>query len=216
MIRQDFINRMSLARALARTVAAHLSAAISRRGQATLAVSGGTTPELFFEHLSEAEIYWNKVTITLVDERKVPEDHPRSNARLVKSTLLKRKASAAKFVGLYDNAQAETIADFDVCVLGMGNDGHTASFFPQGDRLAEALNPKSPLSILEMNAPGAGETRLTFTLAKLLRARHMFLHIESQDKAKVLTEAQARTDVMKMPIRAILQHNPKLQVYWCP
>ena len=211
----DFENRENLAKALAVRVAACLSRCITVNGAATLAVSGGTTPQMFFEHLSLQQITWDKVSVTLVDERQVPEDHARSNAALVKKNLLDNCAKAAKFVPLYENFWAEKLT-LNVVVLGMGNDGHTASFFPGGNNLAEAIAPHSKISIIEMQAPAAGEPRLTFSLHKLLAAQSLFLHIEGQEKRDVLAKANAGTDVMAMPIRAVLQSPRPLQIYWCP
>ncbi len=214
-LHHDFENRESLAKALAAKVAAKLSQCISVRGTATLAVSGGTTPQLFFEQLSLQQITWDKVSVTLVDERQVPEDHDRSNAGLVKKNLLNNFAKAAKFVPLFQNPKAEKL-NLDVVVLGMGNDGHTASFFPGGDKLAEALAPSSKTSIIEMQAPAAGEPRLTFSLNKLLAASSLFLHIEGPEKRDILSKANAGVDLMAMPIRAVLQSSKPLQTYWCP
>ncbi len=90
--RHDFNNREELASSLADRIARALSRSISRKGAATLAVSGGTTPALFFEHLSREPITWEKVTVTLVDERQVDENNSRSNARLVKQGLLQNNA----------------------------------------------------------------------------------------------------------------------------
>ncbi len=161
-----FEAREALAETLARDVADELMRAVDAKGKATLAVSGGTTPKLFFEKLSQADIAWSRVTVTLVDERKVPESSERSNARLVRQHLLQNKAAAARFVPLFGNADAAK-TPFDVAVLGMGSDGHTASFFPGGDRLAEAIDSDTPKRLIEINAPGAGEPRLTFTLPVL-------------------------------------------------
>jgi 6-phosphogluconolactonase len=98
----------------------------------------------------------------------------------------------------------------------MGNDGHTASFFPGGDHLAQALDLNTSDVIVEMNAPGAGEPRLTFTLPRLLEAKHLCLHIQGDDKMKVLEAALAGTNPAEMPVRAIL-HAPKpTTLYWCP
>ena len=211
----DFENREALAKALAARVAAALSRCITLKGVATLAVSGGTTPTLFFEQLSMQQITWAKVSVTLVDERQVPEDHARSNARLVKANLLRHRARDAMFVPLYQNANAEKL-NLDVVVLGMGDDGHTASFFPGGDNLSEALSLNCKKSIIQMHAPAAGEPRLTFSLAKLLAAPALFLHIEGQEKLAVLAKSKAGIDVMALPIRAVLQsHNP-LHIFWCP
>jgi 6-phosphogluconolactonase/glucosamine-6-phosphate isomerase/deaminase len=125
---------------------------------------------------------WQRVTVTLVDERQVPETSPRSNARLVREALLRNRAAPrptlCRCIG---NPQAADAAPFDVVVLGMGSDGHTASFFPGGDHLPEALDADTPKRIIEMNAPGAGEPRLTFTLPVLLAAGRLKLHIEGSE-----------------------------------
>ena len=214
--RHDFENRESLAERLADRVARALSRAISRQGSAILAVSGGNTPALFFEHLSREAITWEKVTITLVDERQVDESNPRSNARLVKRGLLQNLARAAKFVPLFQNEQAAAKLVADVVVLGMGEDGHTASFFPSGDNLGMALAEKSAPTLLSMQAPGAIEPRLTYSLATLLKAKVICLHIEGQRKQAVLAQALSGSDIFEMPIRAILQSDIPLEIFWCP
>lgn len=214
--RNVFDNREHLAAALADRVARGLSRAISRKGAATLAVSGGNTPALFFEHLSREPITWDKVTVTLVDERQVDETSPRSNARLVKQGLLQNNAKAARFVPMFGNVEEAAALELDVVVLGMGDDGHTASFFPGGDRLAEALDMKTSSSLLAMQAPAAGEPRLTYTLPALLKAKVLCLHIEGEKKHTVLENAIAGTDVMDMPIRAVLQAGNPLEIFWCP
>ncbi len=214
--RNNFVNRDELARGLANRIASKLSAAVTRNGCALLAVSGGTTPKLFFEHLSRADISWNKVTVTLVDERQVPEDSPRSNAKLVKETLLQDKAAVACFMPLYKTPNAAKLAKFDAVVLGMGSDGHTASFFPGGDTLAEAINPDTSKSLVEISAPTSGEPRLTFTLPKLLQSGFLALHIEGAEKQAVLEKARSGDNIDAMPVRAVLQANVPLALYWCP
>ncbi|TXH84597.1 MAG: 6-phosphogluconolactonase, partial [Rhizobium sp.] len=99
-----FANGAELAGKLADKVAETLSSAIAARGSASIAVSGGSTPKAFFQALSSRSIDWGKVTITLVDERFVPADNPRSNHLLVQENLLKDKAAAAVFLPLYQAA----------------------------------------------------------------------------------------------------------------
>lgn len=211
-----FESRGSLSSALATDVANALQHHVRAKGSACLAVSGGSTPKLFFETLSRFDVPWSKVTITLVDERQVPETNPRSNARLVRENLLQNSAAGAEFVPLFGNPDAENVGTLDVVVLGMGNDGHTASFFPGGDNLSEALNPKSGKRIVEMSAPAADESRLTFTLPALLDASLLCLHVEGQEKRDVLNQALAEGPVEAMPVRAVLRSKKPLTLYWCP
>ena len=211
-----FEAREALAESLARDVADELARAIEAKGRATLAVSGGTTPKLFFEKLSVIDIPWSRVAVTLVDERQVPESSERSNARLVRQHLLQNKAAAARFVPLVDNPEAEKIPAFDVAVLGMGNDGHTASFFPGGDTLAEAIDAETAKRLIAITAPGAGEPRLTFTLPVLAQAGRLALHIEGAEKKQVLKQALAEGPEEDMPVRAVLRGTAPVTLYWCP
>ncbi|AYC99704.1 6-phosphogluconolactonase [Neorhizobium sp. NCHU2750] len=226
----SFADGAALANALADEVATRLSAAISEKGTASFAVSGGSTPKRFFEVLSEKDIDWTKVTVTLVDERFVPADSPRSNHLLVATHLLKDKAQAATFIPLYHEAatidaaaEIATVATasigrpFDVAILGMGGDGHTASFFPHGNHLAKALDLSTPRGVMTMAAAGAGEERLTFTFSALSDARLLVLHIEGQEKKDVLAKAEAGSDETEMPIRAVLNRAASpLKIYWAP
>jgi 6-phosphogluconolactonase len=211
-----FESRGSLSSALATDVANALQHHVRAKGSACLAVSGGSTPKLFFETLSRFDIPWSKITITLVDERQVPETSPRSNAKLVRENLLQNSAAGAEFVPLFENPEAENLGTLDVVVLGMGSDGHTASFFPGGNNLSEALNPKSGNRIIEISAPAAGEPRLTFTLPALLDASLLCLHIEGREKRDVLNQALAEGPVEAMPVRAVLRSKKPLTLYWCP
>ncbi|OLP58367.1 6-phosphogluconolactonase [Xaviernesmea oryzae] len=225
-----FASGAELAEALAERVAAALSAGITARGGASLAVSGGSTPKAFFATLSKHDIDWPKVTVTLVDERFVSPDSDRSNHRLVAENLLQNNAAAAHFVPLYHPAEDVEIAaaeasietaaigqPFDVAILGMGGDGHTASFFPGGSRLSEALSPDTPRGVITMTAEGAGEPRLTFTFSALSDARLLVLHIEGDSKKAVLEKAQAEGDETDMPIRAVLRRAASpVEIYWAP
>ncbi|PRD41226.1 6-phosphogluconolactonase [Phyllobacterium phragmitis] len=228
--RHDFANGADLAEALASQIAARLADAIQANGQAVLAVSGGTTPIALFEALSQQDIDWSGVAVTLVDERFVPPEDGRSNERLVHTHLLKDNGAQAKFVGLYNPALvAETAAiaaanridalsrPFDVVVLGMGTDGHTASFFPGGDRLDQAIDPEGKALVLPMQATSAGEPRLTLTLPVIAEARFIVLHIEGAAKREVLARAMEEGDETEMPIRAVLnQAQTTVHVFWAP
>lgn len=227
----SFTDCHALAVALAERVAGCLATAIAERGHALLAVSGGSTPVHFFDCVSRAELDWSKVQITLVDERWVAESDERSNARLVRARLLQHAAATASLVSLYcpaltpEAAQPEVAQrvqalplPFDVVILGMGLDGHTASFFPGGDRLGEALDLHADATVLPMRAPGAGEPRITLSLATLLGTRALFVHIEGEAKREVLADAQLGLgNAVDYPIRAVLDQTlVPVAVYWCP
>ncbi|MAY62548.1 MAG: 6-phosphogluconolactonase [Rhizobiales bacterium] len=227
----EFGDSEALAAALADAVAKKLAAAINKSGGASLAVSGGSTPKKFFDMLSKTKIDWSKVTVTLVDDRMVPPDHERSNERLAYEHLLRNEAMKAKFVPLWSDASdhVDTLAQhasaaighierpFDVVILGMGTDGHTASFFPEGNNLAEATDPAAKTPVISMLAAGAGEPRLTITLPRLIEADMLVLHIEGEEKRRVLDQAREGGPEEDMPIRAVLQHAPRpVSVYWAP
>ena len=230
MKRNEFRNGADLAEKLAGRVSRSLAEIVAARGAAMLAVSGGSTPAAFFKALSAREIDWEKVTVTLVDERFVEPADPRSNMGMVARLLLQDRAAAAKFLPLYagekvDLKEAADAADAafsqagapDICILGMGLDGHTASFFPGGDTLKDAASPDCSRHVMPMNAPGAGEPRLTLTLPLLLKAEMLALHIEGRDKLSVLEEAEQDGPVGSMPIRSVLRNaGDRLELFWSP
>lgn len=227
--RRTFADKPTLAKELAEAVADRIRAAIAERGTAAIAVSGGSTPGRFFQALGKTkDIDWSKVIVTLVDERWVDETSDRSNALLVNERMLQGPAATARFFPLYSggdepdttsvartNALLAQLPDrFAAVVLGMGSDGHTASFFPGGDTLAEALTSEGPA--IAIRAPGAGEPRITFTLPRLLRTDGLYLHIEGEEKADVLDTALGDGPIEDMPIRAVLRSGHAVTVYWCP
>ena len=217
----------ALASALADTVAAALRNALGSRATATLAVSGGTTPALFLATLAMQPLDWARVIVTLADERWVPIGHPRANATLVRDTLLQGAAAAACFVPLYTEAStpeaglAKVAAGIDALplpldavVLGMGEDGHVASLFPDGDHLAAALDPHAAARVLPMCAPAADEPRITLTLPVLAGARALFLLITGDCKRAVLERA---VDDTRLPVHALLARvRTPIAVYWAP
>jgi 6-phosphogluconolactonase len=227
----SFTDCKAQATALAERVAERLRSGVAERGHAVLAVSGGSTPKDFFDRLSRESLDWTRVQVTLVDERWVPDTDERSNARLVKAHLLQHAAAAASLVPLYTGdaspegglatAEARIAAlprPFDAVVLGMGEDGHTASFFPGGDHLAEALDPHGHARVLPMRAPGAGEPRITLTLPTLLETRALYLLVAGEKKRDLLADARLGLGAAQhYPVRAVLaQPRVPVAVYWCP
>lgn len=207
---------------IAQQLALELRNAIAARGQATLAVSGGKSPIALFEQLREQALDWPRVTVLLVDERCVPHDHADSNTALVREHLLQGAAASASFATLFDNVPADmndaTLRDLvaaanqrlspipfplDVVVLGMGEDGHTASLFPAAPGLEHALTSAGPIAgVCPTTAPHA---RLTLTLPVLLAARHLHLSIAGDAKRKVC-DAAAKASNPALPISLLLNH----------
>ncbi|MHC8337995.1 6-phosphogluconolactonase [Pseudomonas sp. HLT2-19-2] len=222
----EFKSPVLLADGLALNVAKQLSDAIDARGTATLVVSGGRSPVAFFQNLAKQKLDWSKVVVTLADERWVPVEHADSNAGLLKRYLLQGPAAKAQFLSLYSaTANLELAAEqadrllaelppIDVLILGMGDDGHTASLFPNSPNLIDALKADGTRHCYPMLAPTVPHQRLTMSRALLASAQFTVLSISGQSKLTTLSAALAGDDVAAMPIRAFLQ--PTLEIYWCP
>ena len=230
VVLHPFDNNEALSQRLAGCIADCLDGALNLRDAATLAVSGGSTPKPLFAALSRCELDWSRVVVTQVDERWVPEDHPDSNATLIREHLLQNCAAEAQFLSMKvaaddafdaEAACAERLAPFaeaiDVTVLGMGEDGHTASFFPAAEQLDAALDAGSEALCLALRPPAAPHNRMTLSLAALLRSRQLYLHITGEKKFAVLQEALEGDDAMALPIRSVFNRvdNP-LEIFYAP
>jgi 6-phosphogluconolactonase len=219
-----------LADGLAEAVAALLRQGLAARQQASLVVSGGTTPGPFFLRLRQMDLAWERVFITLADERWVDPENKASNERLVRSLLLRDKAGSAGFVSLKNRAATARAGEeeccralariprpFDLVVLGMGLDGHTASLLPGATELAQALDPDTGQDCLAITPSQALPERITLTLPALLNARQIFLHCTGREKEQVLRQAMADGPAAAMPVRAILkQQQTPVRIYWSP
>ena len=212
---------------LADRIAGNLDDALHERGSATLAVSGGSTPKPLFERLSEYPLEWGRIAVTQVDERWVDESHEDSNARLIRQHLLRNAAAEADFVSMKTPAvspfgaeqQAASklsafSAGIDVVVLGMGEDGHTASFFPRAITLQRALDLSGQELCVAVRPPEAPHVRMTLSLAALLRARHLYLHITGEPKWQVLQKAMEPGSVDALPVRGVLFNaEPPIEIF---
>ncbi len=215
-----FDDNASLAPALAAAVAADLHAALLSGSDAALAVSGGRSPVPVFDALRDEDLDWSRVVVTLVDERWVPETDPASNAALVKAHLLQGRAAAARFVPLYTgdatakDAEATLAATFNslplpfaALILGMGDDGHTASLFPASPNLDAGLAlggtvADTPPCLAQVGAVAPTE-RMSMTLPWILHARRVYLQFGGAKKAEVFTAALAGTN-RQYPVSFVL------------
>ena len=234
---QHFASQALMFDALAKDCQVSLQEALKAKKQASFVVSGGRTPIALFERMVEARLPWEKINLALVDERWVPGTHERSNALLVQNHLLNtldaRGMAAPKFTGLYHptrsaaesvdicEAQYQEIArPFDVTILGMGPDGHTASLFPHAKGLEHALNTTDTIaSILAQPSEVTGEEteRMTLTRYGILNSKKVVLVLTGKDKLEVLNKALNGDDIAEMPVRAVLNQNQlSIEVYWAP
>jgi 6-phosphogluconolactonase len=219
-----------LSRTLSAQLAASLEAAIAARGLASLVVSGGKSPVKLFEALSAEDLDWSRVCVALADERWVEPSDPGSNEKLVREVLLQGRAAAARFVGLKNAAPTpdlgavsawETFAriprPFDATVLGMGDDGHTASLIPGSPNLPRALNPAAVAGCVGMWSPVAPHPRLSLNLSALLDSRRIVVLITGAEKWRTYCAASAEGPVEDMPVRAVLrQRRAPVEVMWGP
>jgi 6-phosphogluconolactonase len=215
---------------LAAQIAKSLAAAIDTRGLASLVVSGGRSPVRLFEILRTQPLDWARVCVALADERWVDPENAASNERLVRDVLLKDEAAVARFHGLKNGAPTpdlgavsawETFArvprPFDAVVLGMGEDGHTASLFPGSPNLPSALNQAAVAGCVGMWSPVDPHPRLSLYLTALLDSRRVVILIAGESKWRTLAAACAPGPVQDMPVRAVLrQSRTPVDVAWSP
>lgn len=223
----DFNTREALDEALATKVAEELIQAIALKGKASLALSGGSTPKGFFNKLSNIDLAWDKVTVTLADERWVDFESDASNTRLVHESLLQNNAKKATFFHLkrgelteetlteLNNEAKILLLPFDVLILGMGEDGHTASLFPCSEQIKQGLDTSNQDALMKVVPQTAPNDRITFTFAHLIQSKNIILHVCGDNKKVVLDKANAGSDFFEMPIRAFLQNKDiQTQIYW--
>ncbi len=213
-----FKNSADLDQAFADEIALKLQSGINETGRASLLVSGGNTPKSLFAVLNTKPIDWSKVDIALVDDRWVGLDDSASNEAMVRSVLLQNNAAKANFIGMktaHENAfdAVESVKHnlialkqpFDVVILGMGEDGHTASIFPCSEQLDEGLTTSELLLATEPQT--APHQRMTFSKSALFNAKQFYLHLVGSNKEIVLNKVAAEPDERKAPISAFLNQS---------
>ena len=222
----EFSSQEKLTQILTDKILHKLSLAIAEKGHASLALSGGSTPKKLFSALSKSDFSWERVTVTLVDERWVDPQSEQSNEKLLKEYLLQNYAAKAKFIPLKSHfARAkegvvaleiilgEFVKHLDVVVLGMGEDAHTASFFPNAEELEFVLNTKD--LCCATTASREPKERITLSRLFLLGTNTLLLHIQGKKKKEIFFNALKSDETKMIPIIAMMQQtNPILEVYY--
>lgn len=214
--------------AFARKITKLLRDGIEENGRASLVVSGGRTPAALFNTLSKAHLEWDKVDISLADERWVDITDDASNEKMLRTQLLINNAANANFVPLkthHGDAKDAVLTctenlqkmrtPFDVLILGMGEDGHTASLFPCSEQIAQGLDLESGNAYIAVQPTSAPNQRISLTLPALLNSNHIFLHLTGESKKNVLSTVLSDDDALVMPIRAVI-NNADVELVWAP
>lgn len=223
-----FETREAASAAAASHIAKLLSNRLNGVGQASLVVSGGSTPGQCFAELSEIALDWDGVHVLVSDERWVPTDHVESNARLVREKLLVNFAKRASQLPFYApdmdiderckalNEEIRTLPfPFACALLGMGEDGHFASLFPDAENLAEGLDVENPNLVQPVTTAASEHQRVTLTLSALSRSDEVILLIFGDNKHAVYE--QARKKGSDLPVARLLkQKRTPVSVYWAP
>jgi len=224
-----FADEAQTAQALAAMVADALGAGLRARGAAVLFVSGGSTPVAFMQALSQQALDWSKVTVSLADDRWVAADDADSNEHLVRQHLLRGPAAAARFLPLVNIALApeqqlaaaeQALAQLphpaDAVVLGMGDDGHTASLFPGAPGTAAALDRRLPQRLALVTPATAPHRRISLTLRALFDTRLLAILLGGDSKRAAI-EGAARGTAEQHPVAAVLQQDGvPVQLFYNP
>ncbi len=222
---EAFPSREALFDAAASVLVSALTDAVAKRGQAGFAATGGTTPAPVYDRLATLTAPWDKVTVTLTDERCVPPSDPGSNEGLVRRHLLVDKAAKASFAPLFfegvsqhaaaDLAQPGVagILPFGVVLLGVGPDGHFASLFPGNPALEAGLDPGTERTVIAVpaGAPAPDLPRISLTFQALIQSSLIVLLVTGQAKRALL---EGPIDP-SLPIAAILnQDRAPVRILW--
>jgi len=226
-----FDSRQALIDALIARCETRLTSCVETSKSAAFYVSGGSTPELVYKALSERHLPWANIHIAMVDERWVDVNHPRSNEAFLNRCLRINHAAQAPFVGMKNPAESpcEGWSDCEksfqalpeksgICILGMGGDGHTASFFPHAEGLNNALQSEAfvaALTAIPSVVTGDEVDRMTMTLHAIQQSGEIVLLITGEDKLAVYRQALEQGDIADMPVRAVLQQSQTpVHVFW--
>ena len=219
---KKFENKKNLESSLLLKISSCISDAIIKYGDARFLLSGGSTPMNLYSLLSEETIEWEKVKIGLVDERFVPKENLFNNETQIKNNLLKNSAKFATIFGMVYNYENEMLnlkmvnqqykiffERIDFTILGMGEDGHTASLFP-GDKESEELMNTSNIGIFSTKSPSFPYNRITCSKELIAKSNYIALFINGETKFNVLKNS-IETQV---PISYFVKNSKNMEIYY--
>lgn len=223
-----FDTREQASVAAAERIVEALGHRLELQSEASLVVSGGTTPTRCFEALAQSDIDWDRVHVLLSDERWVPANDESSNERLVRTTLIKNGAAAARLLPAYasdidvvagsaalDEAIRLLPFPFASALLGMGTDGHFASLFPDAQNLDEGLDVDGNKLAIPVSTAASPHPRTSLTLSALSRSDEIQLLIFGDDKRAVYEAAKSKDSVYPVA-KLLLQKRAPVHVFWAP
>ena len=218
--------------ALKKTCEQQLVTALQQHARATFLVSGGSTTKPLYQALSQSDVAWNNIDIALVDERWVGVDHSASNEGFIRQSLLQNNANLASFTGMKNSQPSALLGvtqceedyrqlakPLSLCILGMGADGHTASWFPHAKGLSEALTTPQCCAAIQASATdvtGAFTERMTISLAQVKKCEQVILLFTGDTKRTVYDKALTHSDFSAFPVAALLDGSIPINVYWAP
>lgn len=230
---QAFSTRAEADAAAVKFITGSIETSVNARGKASILLSGGSTPCAAYALLSGKELAWENTSVSLIDDRWVPETNEGSNASMIRRKLLTGPASKADFIPLVSghakpkdgieevSARMKPLTRApDLCLMGMGSDGHTASWFPGSKGLQAAMDINAPNDIAAIDAvgcPGAGvyPDRITLTLPAVMRARSLLLFITGEEKRRVWDESEDKS-VFDAPVGALRAAGERMTIIWAP
>lgn len=224
----EFADRFAASAAAAKKIAVQLESRLRHDATAALVVSGGTTPTDCFTELSKIPLGWDRVRVFLSDERWVAADSSDSNEKLVRETLLVNAAENARLLPVFDSdltieqrcvqldAEIRDLpAPFAVTLLGMGEDGHFASLFPDADNLQQGLDPGGAVCCIPVATAASPLRRVSMTLAALARSDEILLLVFGEQKRRVFEAALQSCDSYPVAALLALEQTP-VTIYWAP
>jgi 6-phosphogluconolactonase len=223
-----FPDMPSLIDALVELTCRELRQSLARGRRASLVVPGGSTPVPFYVRLAQQPLAWERIFITLTDERWVSTRHRASNERLMREHLFRDAAASAQVVGLKSfGANSEAGAKrawqrlevmprpFDIVVMGMGDDGHIASLFPDDPASALGLDSAQPPGCVAAKAPAEPSLRVSLNLSALLQTRQLVLLATGDRKLQLIEQEGVPAVSKRLPLHHLLvQQRVPVQVYW--